>query len=67
MRIGRTLPPSAAPLAWADLWHGAAGVLFPERSLSALEAEIRREFGVRHVFLVSSGTAALTLARMSSR
>ena len=61
MRIGRTLPPAAAPLCWTDLWHGAAGVLFPARSLRALEAEIGRHFGVRHVFLVSSGTAALTL------
>jgi dTDP-4-amino-4,6-dideoxygalactose transaminase len=67
MRIGRTLPPAAAPLGWGDLWHGAAAMVSPERSLSALEAEIRREFGVRHVFLVSSGTAALSLALLSLR
>jgi dTDP-4-amino-4,6-dideoxygalactose transaminase len=67
MRIGRTLPPAAAPLAWSDLWHGATAILSPERSLSVLEAEIGREFGVRHVFLVSSGTAALTLALLSLR
>jgi dTDP-4-amino-4,6-dideoxygalactose transaminase len=67
MRIGRTLPPAAAPLAWGDLWHGAAAIVSPERSLSALEAEIRRELGVRHVFLVSSGTAALSLALLALR
>lgn len=67
MRIGRTLPPAAAPLAWDDLWHGAAGLLSPERSLSTLRDEIRREFGVRHVFLVSSGTAALAVALLSLR
>jgi perosamine synthetase len=61
MRIGRTVPPAAAPLGWADLCHAVAGAMSPVRSLSALEREIARHFGVRHVFLVSSGTAALTL------
>jgi dTDP-4-amino-4,6-dideoxygalactose transaminase len=67
MRIGRTLPPAAAPLGWRDLCHAAAGFVSSERALSALEAEIRREFSVRHVFLVSSGTAALTVALLSLR
>jgi len=62
MRIGRTIPPAAAPLGWADLCHAVVGAISPLRSLSALEREIGRHFGVRHVFLVSSGTAALTLA-----
>jgi perosamine synthetase len=62
MRIGRTLPPAAAPLCWTDLWHGVAGVFSPVRSLHALEREIGWHFGVRHVCLVSSGTAALTLS-----
>ena len=61
MRIGRTDPPAAAPLGWADLCHAFAGIMSPARSLSALQEEIARHFGVRHVFLVSSGTAALTL------
>jgi perosamine synthetase len=62
MKIGRTLPPAAAPLRWMDLWHGILGVFSPERSLRALEDGIRHEFGVRHVFLVTSGKAALTVA-----
>ncbi len=62
VRIGRTVPPAAAPLSWRDLWHGVAGACSPARSVRALEREIREHFGVRHVFLVSSGTAALTLA-----
>lgn len=61
MRIGRTIPPAAAPLCWSDLWHGVAGMFSGGRSIHALEEEIRRHFGVRHVLLVSSGTAALTL------
>ncbi len=61
MKIGRTVPPAAAPLGWMDLWHGIVGGFSPERSLRSLKDGIRREFGVRHVFLVSSGKAALTL------
>ena len=67
MRIGRTVPPAAAPLGAADLWHGLAGMFSRGRSIQALEDEIRRHFGVRHVFLVSSGTAALTLTLMALR
>lgn len=67
MKIGRTLPPAAAPLCWKDLWHGVTGIFFPERSVRALEEELRRDFGVSDVFLVSSGTAALALTLMALR
>ena len=62
MRIGRTLPPAAAPLRWSDLCHALAGMLSPEDSIRALEDSIRQYFGARHVFLASSGKAALTLS-----
>jgi dTDP-4-amino-4,6-dideoxygalactose transaminase len=65
MRVGRTVPPAAAPLGCADLWHGVAGALRPARSIRALEDEVRREFRVRHVFTVSSGKAALALTLMA--
>lgn len=65
MRIGRTIPPAAAALCGKDLWHGLGGIFSPERSLQTLEEEIRRFFGVGHVFLVSSGTGALMLALMA--
>jgi perosamine synthetase len=61
MRIGRTLPPAAAPLRCRDLCHGVLGMLSPEESIRALENSIRDYFGARHVFLVSSGKAALTM------
>jgi perosamine synthetase len=61
MKIGRTLPPAAAPLGARGLWHGLRGLFDPARALKAREEEIRRHFGVGHVFLLSSGTAALTL------
>jgi perosamine synthetase len=65
MRIGRTLPPAAAPLKWADLWHGLRGVCSAKSSIHAIEDQIREDFGVSHAFLVSSGTAALTITLMA--
>lgn len=62
MRIGRTLPPAAAPLELRDLFHGIAGALAPRHAIRMRQAELQREFNVTHVFPVSSGTAALTLA-----
>jgi dTDP-4-amino-4,6-dideoxygalactose transaminase len=62
LKIGRTVPPAAAPLGWTDLCGGVVGMVRPERSLRAFEEDIRRHFGVRHVFLLSSGTAALAVA-----
>ncbi|HSL20174.1 MAG TPA: DegT/DnrJ/EryC1/StrS family aminotransferase [Vicinamibacterales bacterium] len=65
MRIGRTVPPAAAPLCWRALWHGLAGAFAGGRAIRAREDEIRRQFDVGHVFLVSSGSAALALALMA--
>jgi dTDP-4-amino-4,6-dideoxygalactose transaminase len=64
MTIGRTVPPAAAPLGWSDVWHGLVGALAGARALESLAEEIRREFRVRDVFLLSSGKAALTLTLM---
>lgn len=61
MRIRRTLPPSAAPLSLRDLWSGFKGFLAGETYLKSLEEGIKEYFGVRYVFLVSSGKAALYL------
>ena len=67
MRIGRTVPPTAAPLGWRDFRHAVAGMWSPARAVRAREQEIRQHFAVRHVALVSSGTAALTIALMALR
>lgn len=61
MRIQRTLPPAAAPVFVRDAVRGVAGFFATKARLAKLEADIREYFGVRHVFLVSSGKAALTL------
>src|SRR5580765_7814438 len=65
MRIGRTLPPAAARMTWADLWHGLRGLCSAGPSIQAIEGQIREDFGVSHAFLVSSGTAALTITLMA--
>jgi len=61
VKIQRTLPPTAAPLTVRDLLHGLAGIVVGIRKIRKLEAEVRDYFGVRHVFCLSSGKAALTL------
>ena len=65
MKVGRTVPPAAAPLNVLDLWHGLMAAGSPDRALRAREQEIRQTFGVTDVFLVSSGTAALTLTLLA--
>ncbi|GLI35910.1 DegT/DnrJ/EryC1/StrS family aminotransferase [Desulforhabdus amnigena] len=61
MRIGRTLPPAAAPLAWKDILSGIPAFMNGEQALHRFERELKEFFGARHCFLVSSGKTALTL------
>ena len=61
MRIGRTLPPTAAPIYFRDIISGLRGVFQGRRELERFKVELREYFGVKHCFLVSSGKAALTL------
>jgi dTDP-4-amino-4,6-dideoxygalactose transaminase len=61
MRIGRTLPPAAAPIYWRDIVSGLKGLVRGKAELNRFESELKEYFGVRHCFLVSSGKAALTL------
>jgi dTDP-4-amino-4,6-dideoxygalactose transaminase len=67
MKIGRVLPPTAAPLGLRDFCHGLAAMLTPTRALARFEQEVRQHFGVEHVCLMSSGTAALTLTLIALR
>jgi len=59
MKVQRHLPPTAAPLCLPDLLKGIAGLLRPARLCAKLESELKSYFGVRHVFLLTSGKAAL--------
>lgn len=61
MKVQRTLPPSAAPINWRDLVHGLVSLLRPQTTMRRLEAEFCEYFGVKHVWFVSSGKAALSL------
>ena len=65
MNIGRSLPPAAAPLHWNNLCEGVIGLFSSERSMRTLKEEVRQYLAVRDVFLVSSGTAALTMTLMA--
>ena len=60
MKIGRTIPPAAAPVSARDLFRGISGMSGGDNS-EKLEKEIRAYFGTETVFMLSSGRAALTL------
>ncbi len=61
MRIHRTIPPVASVMESSDLLHAFTALLKGRGALEGLERSMRRHFGVRHVFLLSSGKAAFTL------
>lgn len=72
MKLQRHLAPTAAPLSWREIGRGLCGIGRGQQECTAREAELRAYFGVKHVFLLSSGKAALTtilqsLAAGSSR
>ncbi len=58
MKIQRTLPPALAPVSLKKLIGGILG-LFAFNNTEGFEESIKEYFGVKHVFLVSSGKAAL--------
>ena len=60
-RIGRTLPPTAAPVAFRDLLQGLKGMIWEEKIFERLEIAFQDFFGVKHLFFLSSGKAALKL------
>lgn len=68
MSIRRSIPPVGSPLEIKRFLSGLAGLAFPERRLASVEGELREYLGVKHVFLVSSGKAAMyvTLKAMKS-
>ncbi|MGH8468030.1 MAG: DegT/DnrJ/EryC1/StrS family aminotransferase [Gammaproteobacteria bacterium] len=67
MRIGRTLPPAAAPIRVRDLVSGIRGVFRGEKEIDRFRSELTEYFGMKHCFLVSSGKAAFTLILLALR
>ncbi len=57
----RRLAPASAPLESVDLWLGLRGMVAGERFVATVRQQLADSFGARHVFLMSSGRAALTL------
>jgi dTDP-4-amino-4,6-dideoxygalactose transaminase len=61
MRIGRTLPPAAAPLHFKDIVSGVSGLFGGAKTIKRFEGELKGFYRVGHCFTVSSGKAALVL------
>jgi dTDP-4-amino-4,6-dideoxygalactose transaminase len=57
----RKVPPSAPPLTYGSLVSGLAGIFQGKSRILELERELKHFFGVRYVYLLSSGKAALVL------
>jgi perosamine synthetase len=60
-RIGRTLPPAAAPIYLRDIVSGFTGLLRGEKTVEKFRGELRDHYQVGQCFTVSSGKAALTM------
>lgn len=60
MRIGRSVPPAAAPVCLRDLLPALHGWRHPREALQARTREFRDHLTVRRAFLTSSGSAALS-------
>lgn len=60
MKPQRYLAPTSAPLLWREIGQAWRGVGRGLQEREARKAELRAYFGVKHVFLLSSGKAALT-------
>jgi dTDP-4-amino-4,6-dideoxygalactose transaminase len=57
----RALPPAGVPISAGDLLAGLVAARRGDAALADFREDIRRTFGVRHVFLASSGRAALSI------
>lgn len=65
LRIGRTLPPAAAPMYLKDIASGISGLFRGGQTVKKFEAELKAYYQIRHCFTVSSGKTALTLILQS--
>jgi perosamine synthetase len=59
MRIGRTIPPAAAPIYFRDIMSGVRALSKGEKEIERFEKDLRHLFGVKYCFTVSSGKTAL--------
>ena len=61
MRIGRTIPPAAAPISWKNLARAVGSLLSRPQKSAAFTEQLKKYFAVKHCYVVSSGKGALTL------
>lgn len=66
-RIGRTLPPAAAPLHVMDIVAGGVGLFRGSEAVKNFENELEEYYSVRNCYAVSSGKAALFLILQALR
>lgn len=66
-RIGRILPPAAAPIRLRDIAAGLVASRAGAASTAAFADQLREHFQVSHCFLLSSGKAALALLLQALR
>lgn len=67
MRIGRTLPPAAAPISLSDIVSGLTGLFKGEGEVRRFEDGLRIDLKARYCFAVSSGKAAIVLILQALR
>jgi perosamine synthetase len=58
MNISRAIPPAAAPISIREMMHGFLGIV-KKGAEEKLETGLKEYFGAGHVFLLSTGKAAL--------
>lgn len=63
----RSLSPAGAPIGFKSILHGIKAELCRDDSISTFREQVRTYFGCNHVFLLSSGKAALCLVLKALR
>jgi len=66
VKFRKTIPPASVPISSSDLFHGIKAIL-SGNDAERVKREIREYFGVRHIFFLSSGKAALFMILIALR
>lgn len=62
MRIGKTLPPAAAPVTFQAILNGILGIFKQASTYNKVADSLSNIFGTKYIFLVSSGKAAIVVS-----